>query len=57
MRYCSRCKTRVPLSEWTLRRDGNAWEHTGTMRGIVSNPDGDDEACGFVELIWGVASA
>lgn len=65
IRYCSRCKESVPISEWnmSLAENGNiAWEHRGIdRRAIVDDPQfprdpgherdsvADYYRCGFIE--------
>lgn len=51
-RYCERCKEQVPVREFTLINNGEAWRHTGLLRGVFSELEpGDDGECGFVEII------
>lgn len=50
IRYCSRCKESVPLTEWKLLThsappSGMAWRHEGELRGYSPDPPIE---CGFV---------
>ena len=46
VRYCSRCHTSVPVSEWRLEHKLE-WSivHVGEMRGVVFDLEDDDHSC------------